>query len=575
MSVDISSAIDKTFPDFQFRDGQRETIEEILNCYQSDPSTQILVDAPTGSGKSIISMFSSVILNKYFNKDGYILTADTSLQAQYERDSINLGFDMPSIMGMDNYNCSVNNRVVSMGDCRIKNHPISKIRSLDCYPTCKYYTKRDDAIESSTAILNYNYWLMQQTHVNATRPFEKQPFPIRDFTFFDEAHNVVNIVSNHFTPVIPLDLKDRVSNLLLYGVRTGTIKESDMFNIEKQLVDILTQMKKEKSNSKVLGLIKQLKPSFKILNNLKNELRSENEQLNRDGESLPDLNKNASRYLYTIGNMIKTIGNYHTMVKEDPENLIHKQYDETKNKIKLYCGDESKIMTRYFHKYHNFGVYLSATFLDMDFFYKYAGFDGSFKKIELPHTFNYKKSPIYFSDAYSMSYRDKASNIGPQIKAIDEIVDQYPSGVIHTASKANATELMKQSKHSGRKIRTYKNTKEKNILLNLLKNKKNFFIAGPSLLEGLDLKGDISRCQIFMKIPFPNLGDSFVKHRKDKDVSWYSWLTALNFVQGLGRSMRKQDDFCDTYILDSGFKRIANDGFLPYEVISRIKRYNH
>ena len=45
----------------------------------------------------------------------------------------------------------------------------------------------------------------------------------------------------------------------------------------------------------------------------------------------------------------------------------------------------------------------------------------------------------------------------------------------------------------------YENSKEKSVMLDLFKKKEGAVLMGPSLLEGLDLKDDISRFQIFFK----------------------------------------------------------------------------
>ena len=53
---------EKTFgKDFQFRQYQRETITAIVKQYIEDPESTIVIDAPTGTGKSTIAMWSADI----------------------------------------------------------------------------------------------------------------------------------------------------------------------------------------------------------------------------------------------------------------------------------------------------------------------------------------------------------------------------------------------------------------------------------------------------------------------------------------------------------------------------------
>ncbi|MEM6431580.1 MAG: helicase C-terminal domain-containing protein, partial [Deinococcota bacterium] len=75
----------------------------------------------------------------------------------------------------------------------------------------------------------------------------------------------------------------------------------------------------------------------------------------------------------------------------------------------------------------------------------------------------------------------------------------------------------------------------------------------PSMTEGIDLAGDLSRWQIICKIPYPYLGDPQVTRRKERDPAWYDWHTTLTVVQAYGRSIRSEDDYAVTYLLDADF----------------------
>lgn len=76
-------------------------------------------------------------------------------------------------------------------------------------------------------------------------------------------------------------------------------------------------------------------------------------------------------------------------------------------------------------------------------------------------------------------------------------------------------------------------------------------LVSPSMTEGVDLKDDLSRFQIFCKIPFPYIGDEVVKKRMARDTGWYPFVTARSMVQAAGRSIRNENDFASTYILDT------------------------
>ena len=73
----------KTFgPSFKFRPKQKETIVSIIYDWLNN-TDNIILDAPTGSGKSIVAIIVGGVLSEYFGKTGYILISDLSLLEQY------------------------------------------------------------------------------------------------------------------------------------------------------------------------------------------------------------------------------------------------------------------------------------------------------------------------------------------------------------------------------------------------------------------------------------------------------------------------------------------------------------
>ena len=162
--IDNSLAKNVFGTDFAFRDGQREIIEAICNSYLDDPNATLVVDAPTGAGKSLIAMWSAHVLKELGNR-GYLITSDLSLQDQYESDFYRLGLRWPSVRGVDNYECSVNGLPFSLGDCKLKCMGYEQAEKLSCYSSCEYLQNRRRSIEQPVALLNYAFWLIQRNYV--------------------------------------------------------------------------------------------------------------------------------------------------------------------------------------------------------------------------------------------------------------------------------------------------------------------------------------------------------------------------------------------------------------------------
>ena len=114
---------------------------------------------------------------------------------------------------------------------------------------------------------------------------------------------------------------------------------------------------------------------------------------------------------------------------------------------------------------------------------------------------------------------------------------------------------------------------EKSTVLINFNDSKNYVLLGPSLLEGLDLKDDESRFQVFAKVPFPSLADRYVKAKMGVSREWYDWKSIVAILQGIGRSIRNDEDWAVTYFLDGCLGDLINrnrDSFPP-EFLSRLK----
>jgi Rad3-related DNA helicase len=80
------------------------------------------------------------------------------------------------------------------------------------------------------------------------------------------------------------------------------------------------------------------------------------------------------------------------------------------------------------------------------------------------------------------------------------------------------------------------------------------------LYEGMDLPEDAGRWQIIAKVPWPSLADPGIKHLADLDPEHYIWETMKTTMQGCGRICRTPEDYGTTFIVDSSFWRMMQDG---------------
>jgi len=90
---------------------------------------------------------------------------------------------------------------------------------------------------------------------------------------------------------------------------------------------------------------------------------------------------------------------------------------------------------------------------------------------------------------------------------------------------------------------------------------------------GIDLKDDLSRFQIILKVPYPNISSEKIKARQRTNKEWYNWKTCVDLIQAYGRSIRSEDDYAETYVLDESFTNIMvyNSKYLPRWFTDAIK----
>lgn len=572
--------LDKPGRKFKFRKGQFEAIRKVIQCYQ-DGYNNVVIDAPTGTGKSIIAMIVSKVLNK-LGKSGYIVTSDLGLQNQYEEDFKYFKTGFGSVRGIDNYKCSLNGEIHSLGLCRSAGIKGKAKAELHCYNTCPYFVARNYAIEADTSLLNYSFHLLQQNYVNRENNGAngKGPFTKRDFIIFDEAHKIDTIVQNHFAPVISM-----ASIELLNDFRKISTEANNDCNYYIPILENLMKEILNEDNTDMYVFYK-LKEFFDEYSAFSFHSVIYKEQILKLFQIKGGIKRGIENYKpnYEQNKIIKSIDRHADICckLEDYINDIEKTTirnvvrtygeSETGKTITFKNIDESNLIRRTLLFKSKFKVYMSATFGEHRTYSNLIGMYGKTKVIRLDNNFDFKKSPIYVSSKFDMSFKMKENFIIPQIKFIDNLLSYHDNerGIIHTVSYQFTQELLKNIKKNKKRLITYKNSKEKEEALEKFKKTKGAVIIGPSMIEGVDLKDDLSRFQIFMKVPFPSLGDEFIKRKMKLHSDWYNWKTMINIQQGIGRSIRNENDYAVTYCLDKSFVRMFNSSELPKSFKERI-----
>jgi ATP-dependent DNA helicase DinG len=200
----------------------------------------------------------------------------------------------------------------------------------------------------------------------------------------------------------------------------------------------------------------------------------------------------------------------------------------------------------------------------------------SAKYFKMDSHFKWDRSPIFFFPGRKMSAKFLNENLDWAAGKVIDILTEHgeESGIIHTGSYELGQKLWNELPKPVRKrVLLYKGSEEKDKMLKKMKKTKGLVAMGPSLLEGLNLVDDLSRFQIFLKVPYPHLGDKYVAAKLAHSQAWYSWKTSVSVLQGIGRSIRTPDDWAVTYLIDGCFADLfksASDQF-PHDFRSRLR----
>lgn len=548
---------------FQWRKGQKEAITTIIETYYNKTHNIVILDAPVGSGKSIIAMAVAYILNQD-DKTGYILASDIALQEQYQKDFTSFNITWGNIKGIDNYLCIDNMEKNSLGTCRIRNlNP----HQMHCYGECPYFSARDHAAQTPSTLLNYAYWLIMMNYV-----YERSDEPLfapRDFTICDEGHKLLDIIQSHYSPRIDkmfIDKLDKLTHFFaVYKVRDHyrnyqsiKVNTKSLFGIDNQdkLLSVLSDIELD------------LECYLSTVSLFKDAVQKQYPQ-----ENPPKEWRDALRLCDWLKDVHCKIEDYvEIMQKTSTRNLIKNPTGE--DELTFNCLEESYLMNKYFHKWNKFTVLMSATFADPSDYLRSIALKGA-KYIKMDSNFSFEKSPIYFYNKRRMSYNQIEANLPWLYKTLNGILDNHAkeSGIIHSASYDLALKIFNNlSPKNKKRVLVYNGTEEKRQVLDLLKRKKGMVLLGPSLTEGLDLKDEWSRFQIFAKVPYLSLGDIFVKTKLSINPDWYRWKAIVAVLQGTGRSVRSETDWAVTYILDGSLADLIHSSrkSFPNEFLRRI-----
>lgn len=552
-------------PTFSFRPNQKEAIVDTIYNWLSGNNKHVIISAPTGSGKSIIALMCGAVLSKYYGKRGYVLCSDLGLLEQYRVDVENYFPNWAVLKGQQQYKCLINDQMFTAGACKLKGcktyQEIAR-KFPHCAPDCPYLIERSKAIKSDVLVCTYAFWLIQLN--NVAKSVENPPFDKRDFVICDEAHKLVGIVQEHYSPAFAEGDVTKMKNV----IEAAAEQDADVIqNIEfcRQKIkhtEDLNELAEDINN--YVGLLKIVDQAADTVTRC-----LDSEILSKEDRSLVFsamfCKEHYSAFLDYLG-VIKGAG---------PDVIVKNPSVDKPDNIKFNCINEYHLMGKYFHENCTMSMYMSATIGSPESYSRNHAIN-KYEYISIPSTFEFNNSPIFYVPDYRLSYKEKEYSLPKIIDMVVATVRMYGGkrGIIQTGSYKFAQDVYDRVPSDVRKrLILYNNSTEKNESIEFFKNCKDKILVGPSLIEGLNFSDDLCRFQIIMKIPYPSLADKFVNRKKDINQKWYSDETAVSILQGVGRGIRHEKDWCVTFIFDGCFTYLAQSSWdmFPDEFKNRIQ----
>jgi len=177
--------------------------------------------------------------------------------------------------------------------------------------------------------------------------------------------------------------------------------------------------------------------------------------------------------------------------------------------------------------------------------------------VVVPSTFPAARRPVYDLGIARLSRTVIDAHLPKVLDVLDQIIQAYPTEriLIHCHSR-KILGACKDRFGDLRRAKWYTTPKEREAVVADYLATPAAVLFSIAMDRGVDLPDDACRVVVVVKMPYANLGDAQVaaRLRLHGGAAWYDTTTIRTLVQASGRGMRHADDWAVTYILDAGFR---------------------
>jgi len=389
--------------------------------------------------------------------------------------------------------------------------------------SCHYYLQKYDALVSKHSLWNYHAFFQ-------IMKFNKKLFEDyldRKVSVFDEAHKI----------------EDQIIQFVGFDIFAGQVDECNLNSEKYDFTDLDSMIKLTDDISySYAKKIKDIKESIAFQNNPDYELISKLER----------------RYDRAAQAKIDIVSDKDNFIVNDPIMDLNGNF----RTISVKPIDVSKFANTFFET--EYQIFMSAT-IDKNSFCENMGFEkDDIAFVDTPKSpFSINNRNVDLLNIKRLSYRSTEEDELEVIKTIDRILDKHSSdrGLILTSSIPRCQKIIRYlSPKNTKRIRIChsknKDGKTQDEVISEHASDPTGVLLSSSLWEGVDLKDNLSRFQIIAKVPYPNYKEKRTKAKMDKFPLWYTSQTLTKLLQGFGRSIRSEDDWAKTYVLDTAANNV-------------------
>lgn len=503
------------FPAPSFRKFQKETIIKIAEAFNSGIKC-ILLDAPTGSGKSYVNMTFCKLRKSFYT------TPQLSLIDQILADPLLRG-TIVEIKGRQNYICVYDPAATcDVGVCyRTKDFSCSKSE------VCPYWVQKLKALSSRTALMSFAYFFLEGKVTETPYSFGNRPLLV-----LDESHNIDREIINHVNLTIsPWSVPWRI-----YEGIQGLIKKE-----YTSVMEVLTFMKIIRDLLKKESFIyeqRTLDGSSMTIGDLKEKNRADDfvSKVDTFEESL-----DSTEWIWQT-----SWTNYHG--KPCPTLIVQPLYARFFAADMLWSRADTFIVS-------------SATILDPQRFSEEAGLDrvlssSKIMHVKVPSTFPPENRPIIDISVGKMTRSEKDTNFKKAVEMLEAVIvhELGKNIAVHTPSYEDSKKIYETIKPELRPLLVAHNSSDRQEQLEFWKSSKGRVFIAVAFREGQDWKGEICEAQALFRVPFPDVSDRRVAARlARKQWVWYYQMALKEVIQAYGRAVRSPEEKKNFYVVDSSF----------------------